>query len=38
VLGNADSVELRVDGEPYAIPTTGRQGNLARFSIDTAEE
>lgn len=38
VLGNADSVELRVDGAPYAIPTTGRQGNLARFSIDTAEE
>lgn len=38
LLGNADSVELRVDGEAYSIPTTGRQGNLARFSVDTAEE
>jgi cytoskeleton protein RodZ len=38
VLGNADSVRLTVDGEPYAIPRRGRQGNLARFSVDVAEE
>jgi cytoskeleton protein RodZ len=38
VLGNADSVRLTVDGEPYAIPRRGRQGNLARFSVDLAEE
>jgi cytoskeleton protein RodZ len=38
VLGNADSVRLTVDGAPYAIPRRGRQGNLARFSVDTPEE
>jgi cytoskeleton protein RodZ len=38
VLGNADSVRLIVDGAPYAIPTVGRQGNLARFAVDIAEE
>ncbi len=38
VLGNADSVRLTVDGDPYAIPRTGRQGSLARFSVDLAEE
>jgi cytoskeleton protein RodZ len=38
VLGNADSVRLTVDGEPYSIPRRGRQGNLARFSVDTPEE
>jgi cytoskeleton protein RodZ len=38
VLGNADSVRLTVDGAPYAIPRTGRQGNLARFTVDLAEE
>ena len=38
VLGNGNVVRLVVDGEPYAIPTTGRQGNLARFSVDIAEE
>ena len=38
VLGNADSVHLTVDGEPYAIPRRGRQGNLARFSVDPPQE
>jgi len=38
VIGNADSVRLVVDGEPYPIPRRGRQGNLARFSVDIAEE
>jgi cytoskeleton protein RodZ len=38
VLGNAEAVRLTVDGAPYTIPRTGRQGNLARFSVDVAEE
>lgn len=38
VLGNADSVRLNVDGEPYSIPKAGREGALARFSVDIAEE
>ncbi|HEX7237262.1 MAG TPA: RodZ domain-containing protein [Gammaproteobacteria bacterium] len=38
LLGDADSVRLTVDGDPYAIPKTGRQGKLARFSVDLAEE
>jgi cytoskeleton protein RodZ len=38
VLGNADAVRLTVDGEPYPIPTVGREGSLARFSVDVAEE
>jgi cytoskeleton protein RodZ len=38
VLGNADSVRLVVDGAPFTIPTAGRQGNVARFSVDIAEE
>jgi cytoskeleton protein RodZ len=38
VIGNANVVRLALDGEPYAIPTTGRQGDLARFSVDIAEE
>ena len=38
MLGNADSVRLTVDGEPYTIPRRGRQGNLARFSVYVAEE
>ena len=38
VLGNADAVRLTVDGQPYEMPRTGRQGNLARFAVDIAEE
>jgi cytoskeleton protein RodZ len=38
VLGNANAVRLTVDGQPYEIPTVGRQGNLARFAVDIAEE
>ena len=38
VLGSADSVRLVVDGKPYTIPRRGRQGNLARFSVNIAEE
>ena len=38
VLGDANVVRLTVDGEPYPIPTTGREGSLARFAVDIAEE
>ena len=38
VLGNADAVQLAVDGEPFAVPLVGRDGNLARFAVDIAEE
>jgi cytoskeleton protein RodZ len=38
VLGNADAVRLTVDGEPFEIPLVGRDGNLARFTVDVAEE
>ena len=38
VLGNARSVRLRVDGEPYEVPPTRRGDGLARFSVDIAEE
>lgn len=33
LLGNADGVALAVDGQPYPIPSEGRQGNLARFVV-----
>ena len=36
VLGNAAAVQITVDGEPYVIPTTGREGELARFSVNVA--
>ena len=38
VIGNAGVVSLVVDGYPYPIPTEGRQGNRARFSVEIAEE
>jgi cytoskeleton protein RodZ len=34
VLGNANVVRLTVDGEPYEIPLTGRQGDLVRFAVE----
>jgi cytoskeleton protein RodZ len=37
LLGNAEAVRLSVDGEPYAIPRS-RQGNLARFAVDTPKD
>ena len=36
LLGNADGVRLAVDGEAYAVPQIGRQGNLARFTLDVS--
>ncbi len=38
VLGNADVVRMLVDGNEYRVPTEGRQGKLARFSVDIAGE
>jgi cytoskeleton protein RodZ len=38
VLGNADGVRLKLNGQPYDIPRIGRQGNRASFTLDTAEE
>jgi cytoskeleton protein RodZ len=38
LLGDANAVRLTVDGEAYEIPTARRQGNLARFTVDVAEE
>jgi cytoskeleton protein RodZ len=38
VFGNADGVRMLVGGEPYSIPRSGRQGNIVRFTVDTAEE
>jgi cytoskeleton protein RodZ len=37
VLGNATAVQLFVDGDPFVVPTEGRQGNLARFTVDAEE-
>jgi cytoskeleton protein RodZ len=36
VLGNANVVRLLVDGEPYEIPASGREGELVRFSVEVA--
>ncbi|HUQ53075.1 MAG TPA: RodZ domain-containing protein [Gammaproteobacteria bacterium] len=39
VLGNASVVRLTVDGAPYPIPTTRREGDpSARFSVDVAAD
>lgn len=38
VLGNANAVRLVVAGADYPIPTRGRDGELARFRVDVAEE
>lgn len=36
LLGNATGVDLRVNDEPYPIPSTGRTGRVARFEIQGA--
>jgi len=33
LLGNADGVVIRVNGEPFAYPAGSRNGNLARFRL-----
>jgi cytoskeleton protein RodZ len=37
LLGNANGVQLLVDGTPYEIPRS-RQGNLARFTLEVVDE
>jgi cytoskeleton protein RodZ len=38
VLGNAAGVKVVVDGEEFKIPTKGRPGEYARFSVDVATD
>lgn len=33
-LGNAAGVKVRVNGEPFAIPSSSRSGNTARFKVE----
>lgn len=37
-LGNADGVEIKVDGRDYAVPRSSRRGNLAQFSVDSVAD
>jgi cytoskeleton protein RodZ len=37
LLGNAGAVSMLVDGVPFTIPRTSRQGNLARFTVSSSE-
>jgi len=36
LLGNAAGVDLSVNDEPYAVPSAGVNGKVARFEIDAA--
>jgi len=38
VLGNAGGVKVVVDGQDFKIPTKGRPGEYARFSVDVATD
>lgn len=38
LLGNAEGVDIAVDGVPFAIPRQGRRGNIANFVITPASE
>jgi cytoskeleton protein RodZ len=38
VLGNAGGVKILVDGEEFRVPTKGRPGEYARFSVDIARD
>jgi cytoskeleton protein RodZ len=38
VLGDARSVRIAVDGEPFELPTRPRGDNFARFTVDIAGE
>jgi cytoskeleton protein RodZ len=38
VLGNSAGVRLRLDGSDYPVPTSGRPGDYARFTVDLVEE
>jgi cytoskeleton protein RodZ len=38
VLGNSAGVRLTLDGQDYPVPTSGRPGDSARFTVDIVEE
>jgi cytoskeleton protein RodZ len=37
LIGNADGVRLRVDGQSYSIPRASRLGNTARLTLDAPD-
>lgn len=38
LLGDADGVEISINGRSYPIPGSSRQGALARFSVDAFDD
>jgi cytoskeleton protein RodZ len=38
VLGNSAGVRLQLDGADYPVPTSGRPGDSARFTVEIVEE
>ena len=38
VLGNAGGVQILIDGEEFKVPTRGRPGEYAHFSVDIARD
>jgi cytoskeleton protein RodZ len=38
LFGNAGGVEIRLDGEPVAIPAAARRGNLAQFELSDLQD
>jgi cytoskeleton protein RodZ len=38
VLGNSAGVKIALDGEAFPVPTSGKPGDYARFSVDVVEE
>jgi len=38
VLGNSAGVRIKLDGEEFPVPTTGKPGDSARFSVDSFED
>ncbi|HEX7081407.1 MAG TPA: RodZ domain-containing protein [Gammaproteobacteria bacterium] len=38
LLGNAEGVEIRVNGEPYAYPPGSRRGDIAQFTLSPARD
>jgi cytoskeleton protein RodZ len=38
VIGNSAGVRLKLDGQDYPVPTSGRPGDSARFTVDVVEE
>jgi cytoskeleton protein RodZ len=38
VLGNSAGVRLKLDGQDYPVPTSGRPNDYARFTVELVEE